>query len=78
MLLGASLIEKKVGASDVWVWIENVPGVSGVGIGTKVSNGEIASRVAVRMPYLSQLRYLYSSSDKTKHFIRGDFAWTFD
>jgi hypothetical protein len=36
----------------------NVPGVSAVGTAVQVSRGETASDVALRIPYLSQLRNL--------------------
>ena len=41
-----------------WVWMFMVPGVSGDAMHMKDSSGEMASRVAERMPNLSQLRYL--------------------
>ena len=43
------------------VWMLNAPGMSGVGMQVKDSSKEIASRVALRMPNLSQLRYLMGS-----------------
>lgn len=41
------------------VWREKVEGLSGTGIAVKDSAGDMAVEVAVRMPYLSQLRYLH-------------------
>jgi hypothetical protein len=37
---------------------ENAEGLSGTGMTTKVSSGEMAVAVALRTPNLSQLRYL--------------------
>lgn len=42
----------------VWIW--KVPGVSAVGIVRNDSNGETASVLAERIPYLSQLKYLHA------------------
>jgi len=40
------------------VWREKAEGLSGTGMTTKVSSGEMAVAVALRTPNLSQLRYL--------------------
>jgi hypothetical protein len=53
-----SLIEIKESMSPPPIWKENVPGVSGVGMGMNNSNDEIADVVALKIPYLSQLKYL--------------------
>lgn len=45
------------------VWRENVPGVSGVGMGMKDSKDDIAEETALRIPYLSQLRYLFAHNN---------------
>ena len=47
-----------------WVWMLKVPGVEGVAMQRKDSSGEMASVVAVRMPNLSQLRYLLCGGSK--------------
>lgn len=41
-----------------WVCREKAPGLSGIAIIRKRSSGEMAFAFALRMPYLSQLRYL--------------------
>jgi hypothetical protein len=59
---GALALEEREGrmvrkvSRRVWIW--KVPGVSAVGRRVKDSSGEMASDVAVRMPILSQERYL--------------------
>lgn len=54
-----SEMERKV--SRAVAWREKVEGESGTGMMRKVSRGETAVAVEVRMPNLSQLRYLYRS-----------------
>lgn len=54
----SSLTDRKVSDSPPAVSKENRPCASGAGRIRKDSNGEIAADVALRMPYLSQLRYL--------------------
>jgi hypothetical protein len=41
---------------------EKADGLSGTGMAMKDSSGEMAVALALRMPYLSQLRYLHTVS----------------
>lgn len=65
--LGVVLTDRNRSSPDV-VWIEKAPGVSGVGIIAKDSRGDTAVAFALRMPYLSALRYLEIVSNQIRAF----------
>jgi hypothetical protein len=73
---GALALEEREGrmvrkvSRRVWIW--KVPGVSAVGMRVKDSSGEMASDVAVRMPILSQERYLQLSVSYLGVAVRGN------
>ena len=54
-----SLIERKASVSPLRIWKENRPGDSVEGTGTKDSNADTAEDEALKIPYLSQLKYLF-------------------
>ena len=53
-----SFTERKASMSPPQIWKENISGESGAAIAMNDSNADIAEAVALRKPYLSQLRYL--------------------
>lgn len=53
------------------VWSEKADGLSGTGMTTKDSSGEMAVALALRMPYLSQLRYLNTALEAHKDALEA-------